>query len=119
MGGHHARTKMTKAILTITDRAEKRISYLLSKKRGALGLKIGVKSGGCSGMSYVVDYAEVHNPLDEVVEGKGMRIFIDAKAVLHLLGTEMDYEESQFKEGFVFINPNEKTRCGCGKSFSV
>ncbi len=115
----HARTKMPKAILKVTDRAEKRISYLLSKRRDALGLRIGIKSGGCSGMSYVIDYAEIHNPLDEVVECKDVRIFIDAKAVLHLLGTEMDYEESQFKEGFVFINPNEKTRCGCGKSFNV
>ena len=110
---------MTKSILTITDKAAEHVRHLLSKRSDTLGLRVGVKSGGCSGMSYIIDYAEEQKPSDEVVEHEGLRIFIDTKAVLYLIGTEMDYEEGQFKEGFVFINPNEKIKCGCGKSFGV
>lgn len=110
---------MPKAILKITDKAAEQIKQLLLKKHNALGLKIWVRSGGCSGMSYVIDYAEEHNISDEIVEDKGVRIFIDTKALMYLIGTEMDYEDGQFKEGFIFVNPNEKIKCGCGKSFGV
>ncbi|MES2214500.1 MAG: iron-sulfur cluster assembly accessory protein [Pseudomonadota bacterium] len=110
---------MAKSILTITEKATHRIKHLLSKRKDAIGLKVGVKTGGCSGMSYVIDYTTEKNASDEVVQAQDIHIFIDAKAIMYLIGTEMDYEEGQFKEGFVFTNPNEKAKCGCGKSFEV
>jgi len=106
--------------ITLTDAAADRVKALLARRSGgAAGLRIGVKSKGCSGLSYSIEYAEAKGPLDEVVEDKGVTIFIDPKATLFILGSEVDYVEDKLQSGFVFRNPNEKGRCGCGESFHV
>jgi iron-sulfur cluster assembly protein len=84
-----------------------------------IGVRVGVKNGGCAGMSYTMEYAETQNPLDEVVEDKGVRILIDPKAVLFLLGTELDYKADKLQSGFVFNNPNAVDACGCGESVTI
>ena len=83
------------------------------------GIRIGVRSKGCSGLSYTLEFADKQEPMDEVIETGGIKLLIDPKASLFLIGTEMDYEEEKLKSGFVFRNPNEKGRCGCGESFHV
>jgi iron-sulfur cluster assembly protein len=106
--------------ITLTDAAAARAKALLARRNGTTaGLRIGVKSKGCSGLSYSIEYAEAKGPLDEVVEDKGVTIFIDPKATLFILGSEVDYVEDKLQSGFVFRNPNEKGRCGCGESFHV
>jgi len=111
--------------MTLTDAAADRVKALMAKGRdGAqgdeiLGLRVGVKSRGCSGLSYFVEYAKEQKKFEEVVEDKGVKIFIDPAATMFLLGSEMDYVEDKFQTGFVFRNPNEKGRCGCGESFHV
>ena len=90
-----------------------------SRAKPTVGIRIGVRSKGCSGMSYTLEFADKQEPMDEVVESGGIRLLIDPKASLFLIGTEMDYEEEKLKSGFVFKNPNEKGRCGCGESFHV
>jgi iron-sulfur cluster assembly protein len=110
--------------MTLTDSAAARVRALVD--RGAedggeavLGLRVGVKSRGCSGLSYFVEYAKERKKFEEMVEDKGVKIFIDPAATMFLLGSEMDYVEDTLQSGFVFKNPNEKARCGCGESFSV
>ena len=88
-------------------------------KKNSIGVRIGVKSGGCAGMSYVMEYAKKIDPSDELIEDKGVKVFIDPGAIMYLLGTEMDYKKEQFSSSFVFNNPNETERCGCGESFKV
>lgn len=111
---------MKKNIISITDSAAQRISYLLSKRdKPAAGIKVGVKQGGCSGLSYVIEYADEVGKYDEVVEEKGVKVVIEPKAVIYLLGTTMDFVDQKIKSGFVFINPNEKGTCGCGESFHI
>lgn len=111
---------MSKAPITLTDAAFDRIKILLDQRgKPSLGIRIGIRTKGCSGLSYALEYADDQNPLDEVVEIKGVTILIDPKAILFILGTEMDYLEEKMQSGFVFRNPNEKGRCGCGKSFHV
>jgi len=111
--------------MTLTDAAADRVKALVSKGQEStaedqiLGLRVGVKSRGCSGLSYFVEYAKEQKRFEEVVEDKGVKIFIDPAATMFLLGSEMDYVESTMQSGFVFNNPNEKSRCGCGESFSV
>ncbi len=106
--------------ITITDSAAQHVQALLSQRDApALGVRVGVKSKGCSGMSYTLEYADAQQPFEEVVEDKGVRVFIDPKATLFLIGSEMDYQETDLEEGFTFTNPNEKGRCGCGESFHV
>ena len=106
--------------LHITDRAAEHINALLSKReKPSVGIKVGIRTRGCSGLSYTIEYADEIGKFDEVVEDKGVRVLIDPKAVIFLLGTEMDFVEEKFKSGFVFTTPNEKGRCGCGESFSV
>jgi iron-sulfur cluster assembly protein len=83
------------------------------------GLRVGVKNGGCAGQEYVLEYAEQAGPIDEVVEDKGVRILIDPKAVLFLIGTEIDYEQTRLAAKFVFRNPNETDACGCGESVTI
>lgn len=109
-----------KQVMSITDIAANQVKTLL-KKRGkdSLGIRIGVKAGGCSGLKYFVEYADEKNQFDELLQDKGVTILIDPKALMYLLGTEMDYVEEQFKSGFTFVNPNEKGKCGCGSSFNV
>ncbi len=106
--------------VTITDRAAAHIVELLAKReKPAVGIKVGIRTRGCSGLSYTIEYADEIGKYDEVVEDKGVRVLIDPKAVMFLLGTEMDFQDDKFKSGFVFTNPNEKGRCGCGESFNV
>ena len=110
---------MSKSLITITDNAAQHIRTLLSGKEGCIGIKIGIKKGGCSGFKYTIDYTDHAEPSDEVVHDKGVAVVIDPKALLHVIGTEMDFVEDKFKAEFVFNNPNEKSKCGCGKSFGV
>lgn len=111
---------MSKAILTITDAAAARVQALLeSRGKPSYGVRIGIRTKGCSGLSYTLEFADEKNPYDEVVEDKGVVILIDPKAMMFLLGTEMDYVEEKLSSGFTFKNPNEKGRCGCGESFHV
>lgn len=106
--------------MTMTDAAAARIKELLTGREDpALGLRVGVKNGGCSGMAYTMELATEIGPHDEVVEEKGVTILVDPAAILFLIGTEMDYVDGSLQSGFVFNNPNEAARCGCGESFSV
>jgi iron-sulfur cluster assembly protein len=106
--------------MSLTDIAAEQVKILLMKReKPSFGIRIGVKSGGCSGFTYYVEYADSKNTFDEIIEDKGIIILIDPKAVMYLIGTQMDYFDSDFKSGFVFVNPNEKGQCGCGKSFNI
>lgn len=106
--------------ISLTDRAAERIKHIMSRaETPKIGVRLGVKNGGCAGMEYTMDYAEVREPLDEVVEDKGVMILIEPKAVLFLLGTEMDYEEGVMSSGFIFNNPNQTDACGCGESVTI
>ena len=107
-------------IIKLSDNAAIRIKEIMSSaEKGALGVRVSVKSGGCAGLSYVMEYSKKQNPNDEVIEDKGVKVFIDSAAVMYLLGTEMDYKKEDFSSTFVFNNPNETERCGCGESFKV
>ncbi len=107
-------------VMTLTDTAAERIREIMSGKDEPVeGLRIGVKNGGCAGMEYTMDWAPEVGKFDEVVEDKGIKVLIDAKAVLFLLGSEMDYETSTLKSGFVFRNPNQTSACGCGESVEL
>jgi iron-sulfur cluster assembly protein len=107
-------------VMTVTSAAAERVKALIEKRgRETAGIRIGVRTKGCSGMSYTLEYADKQEPMDEVVETEGVKLLIDPKASLFLIGTVMDYEEDKLKSGFVFRNPNEKGRCGCGESFHV
>jgi iron-sulfur cluster assembly protein len=104
----------------LSDAASARIHQIMEKADGKyLGVRVGVTNGGCAGMSYTMDYAESTNALDEVVEDKGVKIFIDPKAILFLIGTEMDFVQEKFGARFVFNNPNQTAACGCGESVSI
>jgi iron-sulfur cluster assembly protein len=110
----------TKQILTLTENAIKHVRELLEKRsKPSIGIRVGVKSGGCSGMKYFIEYADQQNPYDEVIKSDDLTILIDPKALMYLFGSEMDYVTEEFKSGFTFTNPNEKGKCGCGSSFSV
>ena len=111
---------MSEQVIKLSDNAANRIKEIMSKAENtAIGVRIGVKSGGCAGMSYVMEYAKEAKKNEEVIEDKGVKVFIDANAVMYLLGTEMDYKKDKFSSQFVFKNPNETERCGCGESFKV
>ena len=111
---------MTKQIITLSDNAAQRIKEIMANaKEPSIGVRIGVNSGGCAGMSYVMEYAKSSNSKDEVIEDKGVKVLIDPSAVMYLLGTEMDYKKEELSSTFVFKNPNETERCGCGESFKV
>jgi iron-sulfur cluster assembly protein len=106
--------------MTVTDEAAKRIQALMAKRgKPSAGIRIGVRSRGCSGLTYTLEYADEKNKFDEVVQDKGITILIDPKATMFIIGTEMDYVEDKLQSGFTFRNPNEKGRCGCGESFHV
>lgn len=108
------------APIQITDAAVERIKALLAKRgKESVGVRVGVRKGGCSGLAYTIEYADDIKKFEEVVDDKGVRVIIDPKAVLYLIGTTMDFTQDKFKSGFVFVNPNEKGRCGCGESFHV
>jgi iron-sulfur cluster assembly protein len=109
-----------KQVITLSDNAANRIKEIISNdETKSVGVRVGVKSGGCAGMSYVMEYAKEINPTDEVIEDKGVKVFIDPGAIMYLLGTEMDYKKEQFSSTFIFKNPNETERCGCGESFKT
>jgi len=109
-----------KQVITLSDNAASRIKEILSNdETKSIGVRVGVKSGGCAGMSYIMEYAKEINPTDEIIEDKGVKVFIDPGATMYLLGTEMDYKKEQFSSTFVFKNPNETERCGCGESFKT
>lgn len=111
---------MKKNIISLTDSAAKQVKLLIEKRnKPTYGIRVGVKSGGCAGQTYYVEYADNKNQFDEVVEEKAVRILVDPKALMYILGSEMDYVDTKFKSQFTFTNPNEKAGCGCGKSFSV
>ena len=111
---------MSKQVITLSDRAADRVKEIMSKaKEPIIGVRVGVSSGGCAGMSYVMEYAKKANPNDEIIEDKGVKVLIDPKAIMYLLGTEMDYKKEELSSTFVFKNPNETERCGCGESFKI
>ena len=107
-------------VMTVTPAAAERVKALIEgRSKPTAGIRIGVRSKGCSGLSYTLEFADAQQPMDEIVETAGIKLLIDPKASLFLIGTEMDYEEEKLKSGFVFKNPNEKGRCGCGEYFHV
>jgi iron-sulfur cluster assembly protein len=107
-------------VMRLTDTAAHRIKDIIDKaERPIVGIRVGVKNGGCAGMSYTMEYAETPDPRDEVVEDKGVRLLIDPKAILFLIGTEMDYRTDKLASGFVFNNPNQTSACGCGESVAI
>ena len=111
---------MSKQVITLSNQAANRIKEIMSKDdENSTGVRIGVKSGGCAGMSYIMEYAIEIKPNEEVIEDKGVKVLFDPKAIIYLLGTEMDYKKEKFSSQFVFKNPNETERCGCGESFKV
>jgi len=111
---------MNKQVITLSDSAAQRVKEIMAQaKEPIVGLRVGVASGGCAGMSYVIEYAKKTNPNDEIIEDKGVKVLIDPKAIMYLLGTEMDYKQEEFSSTFVFKNPNETEKCGCGESFKI
>jgi iron-sulfur cluster assembly protein len=107
-------------VMRLTDAAADRIKAVMAKaERPIAAVRVGVKNGGCAGMAYTMEYADAINPLDEVIEEKGVRILVDPKAILFLLGTEMDYKIDKLSAQFVFNNPNQTAACGCGESVQI
>ncbi|RZI47017.1 HesB/IscA family protein [Candidatus Finniella inopinata] len=111
---------MRAAPLTITDAAVRRVQHLLANRgKPSVGIRVGISTKGCSGLKYTIEYADDRKPFEEVVEKEDVTVLIDPKASLFILGTEMDFVEDDLQSGFIFRNPNEKGRCGCGESFHV
>ena len=107
-------------LMSVTPLAAERVKALIEGRgKPTAGIRIGVRTKGCSGLSYTLEFADKQEPMDEVIEAGGIKLLVDPMASLFLIGTEMDYEEEKLKSGFVFRNPNEKGRCGCGESFHV
>ena len=112
--------KSRPAPIKLTEAAVAQIKALLAQRgKESLGVRVGVRNAGCSGFAYTLEYVDEADPFDELVEERGVTVLIDPKAIMFLLGTEMDYVEEKLKSGFTFTNPNEKGRCGCGESFHV
>jgi iron-sulfur cluster assembly protein len=106
--------------LSLTEAAAARLQEIIARSQTpVVGIRVGVKNAGCAGLSYTMEYAQEALPFEEIVEDKGVKILIDPKAIMFLLGTTMDYKVDKLKSGFEFINPNEVERCGCGESFKV
>ena len=111
---------MSEKVIKLSDKAVSRIKEIMSQAQNStIGVRVGVKSGGCAGMSYVMEYAKEVKANEEAIEDKGVKVLIDPKAIMYLLGTEMDYKKEKFSSQFVFKNPNETERCGCGESFKI
>ena len=111
---------MPAPIIELTDAAAERVKYLLARRgKPSIGVRVGIRTKGCSGLSYTFEYADEKGKFDEVVQANGVTILIDPKATMFIIGTEMDYVEDKLQSGFTFRNPNEKGRCGCGESFHV
>ena len=114
-----ARRERPKAV-RLTEAAAQRVQAIMANAdKSYIGVRVGVKNGGCAGMSYTLEYADTQNPLDEVVEDRGVKILIEPKAILFLIGTELDYRTDKLGGGFVFNNPNQTDACGCGESVSI
>jgi len=113
-------TRTMPSVLTLTDAAVERIKHLMARsEKDTGGLRIGVKNGGCAGMEYTMDFVDEPDKFDEIIEDRGARVLIEAKAILFLFGTTMDYEVSKLRAGFVFNNPNQTSACGCGESIEL
>ena len=111
---------MSKQVIKLSQNAAERIKEIMSSAEDTtIGVRVGIKQGGCAGMSYIMEYAKDIKPNEEVVEDKGVKVLIDPKAIMYLLGTEMDYKKEKLSSQFVFKNPNESERCGCGESFKI
>ena len=107
-------------VITLTDRAADRLKAIMADAETPIaGLRVGVKNGGCAGMSYTMEYAEERKAGEDMIEDRGVTVFIDPKAVLFLLGTEMDFQTSKLSSQFVFNNPNQTSACGCGESVAI
>jgi iron-sulfur cluster assembly protein len=107
------------SVITLTDAAVSRVGEIVSTREGALGIRVGIKKGGCAGMEYTIDLVTEANPGDDVIEKNGSKVFVAPEAVLYLLGTEMDFEVTKLRTGFVFNNPNQTSACGCGESVEL
>jgi len=111
---------MSSQAIKLSDNAAKRIKEIMANAADkTIGVRVGVKSGGCAGLSYIMEYAREIRKNEEVIEDKGVKVLIDPKAIIYLLGTEMDYKTDEFTSQFIFKNPNETERCGCGESFKI
>ena len=109
-----------KQIIKLSDNAASRIKEIMSNaEKNAVGVPVGLQSGESAGMPYVMEYAKEINPNDEIIEDKGVKLFVDPGAIMYLLGTEMDYKKEELSSSFIFKNPNETERCGCGESFKI
>ena len=107
-------------VMRLTEAAAERVRQIMAHSdKPVVGLRIGVKNGGCAGMEYTMEWAEELKPFDEVVDDKGVKVLIDPKAVMFLLGTEMDFQATALKSGFAFNNPNQTSACGCGESVQL
>lgn len=106
-------------MVTLTEQAAQKFNYYLSLRKKGMGVRIGVKTTGCSGLAYLLEYVDVPDSEDQIFESRGVRIFVDPKSLVYLSGITVDYVRKGLNEGYEFINPNEKTRCGCGESFKV
>jgi len=105
--------------ITLTERAANHVNSFLAKRGKGVGLRLGVRTSGCSGMAYVIEYADAIGPEDVVYESNGVKLIVDSKSLTYLDGTELDYTREGLNEGFKFNNPNVKDSCGCGESFNV
>jgi len=106
-------------MITVTDKAVKQVKFLMEQEGGQKGLRVGVKGGGCSGLSYFLEFEEAPRPDDHVLEFDGLKVFLDPKSALYLKGTKLDFSDGLNGKGFEFINPNAQRTCGCGSSFAV
>ena len=112
-------TRPKPKVMTLTDAAAERVRQIMASRPDVVAVRVGVKNGGCAGMEYTMSWAVEQDKFDEVVEDKGVKILIDPKAILFLLGTEMDYKVDKLASQFVFNNPNQQSACGCGESVSI
>jgi len=107
------------SVMTLTDAAAQRVSEIVATRENALGIRVGIKKGGCAGMEYMIDLVTEAKVGDDVVEKDGSKVFVAPEAVLYLLGTQMDFEVTKLRTGFVFNNPNQTSACGCGESVEL